>query len=382
MWVIMALLVLAAIEAGAAAVYWLAVIPRAHYLIWAPDVAFAREAWTMESAVTDAELVWPLDPTAPPRDRSGAKYNADFPQPEHACMSAYGDSFVWGEDVPPAEGWVEQLARLMGCRISNYGVPGYGTDQAYLRFRKTTWDDAPVVMLGILPENIMRNVNQFRGFLGNPLIPIYLKGRYLLDGAGRLQWIARPQLGPPDITTLLQRPVDLLPHEYFLPDSRDGPVTPSVSHLASLARLALVPMARTAALGRPLWSDFYAAHHPSGALPLTIAIVEAFVQEAQRRGKRALTVILPSCSSFRGRSAQGEFEYAPLVSALTRKGIDVLDGGTALLAALGGRSYFTLYWQPTTCRGHYGLEGSALMAQIAAAALAERGLAPPATYAQ
>jgi hypothetical protein len=382
MWAIVVLLVLAAIEAGAAAVYWLAVIPRAGFLMWAPDVAFAREAWTMESAVTDAELVWPLDPTAPPRDRSGAKYNADFPQPEHACVSAYGDSFVWGEDVPPADGWVEQLARLMGCRIANYGVSGYGTDQAYLRFRKTTLDDAPVVMLGIFPENLTRNVNQFRGFLGMRLDPISLKGRYLLDGAGRLQWIARPQLGLPDITALLQRPVDLLPHEYFLPDSRDGPVTPSVSHLASLARLALVPRARTAALGRPLWADFYAADHPSGALPLTIAIVEAFVQEAQRRSKRALAVILPSCSSFRGRPAQGEFEYAPLVSALTRKGIDVLDGGTALLAALGGRSYFMLYSQPTTCRGHFGREGGALMAQIAAAALAERGLQPPAPYAQ
>ena len=374
MWLIMVAIVFAAIEGGAAAVYWLVVIPRAASLVWAPDLALARKVWSETPAVTDTELVWPVDPTAPPRDSSGAKYNADFPEPGRACVSAYGDSFVWGEDVPPAEGWIEQLSRLLHCRVANYGVSAYGTDQAYLRFRKTTSDEAPVVMLGIFPENLMRNVNQYRGLLGMGLQPSSVKGRYVLDAAGSLQWIARPPLGPQDVVTLFRRPADLLPHEYFLPDSRDGPVTPSLLHTVSLVRLALVPRVRTAAVGRPLWADFFADDHPSGALPLTVALVDAFTQEARQRHKRALVVILPSCSSFRGRSAHGEFEYAPLVAALTARGIDVIDGGTALSATLGARSYFTLYAQPATCVGHFGREGGAMMAEIVAAALIERGL--------
>lgn len=90
-----------------------------------------------------------------------------------------------------------------------------------------------------------------------------------------------------------------------------------------------------------------------------------------------LVVILTSCASFRERTAYGAFEYAPVIDALARNRIDVLDGGTALLAALGGQSYFTLYTDPTTCHGHFGRDGGALMARIAAAALAERGVGKP-----
>ena len=37
-----------------------------------------------------------------------------------------------------ADGWVEQLSRKLGCRVANYGVSGYGTDQAYVRFQRIT----------------------------------------------------------------------------------------------------------------------------------------------------------------------------------------------------------------------------------------------------
>jgi hypothetical protein len=232
-------------------------------------------------------------------------------------------------------------------------------------------------MLGIFPENLMRNVNQYRGFLSVNLQPFALKGRFLLDAAGALQWTPRPRLGPGDFEALLRRPGDFLPHEYFLPDSRDGQVTPSWSHLISLARMALKPRIRAAALGHPLWGDFFADDHPSGALPLTIALAKTFAQEARARGQEPLVLILPSCASFREHAARGAFEYAPLVEPLVRDRIDVIDGGQALLGALNGRSYFTLYSDPATCRGHFGRDGSALMAEIVAAALTQRGLVRP-----
>jgi hypothetical protein len=377
MWLAMVAMLLAVAECGAAVIYWLVVVPRAEYLIWAPDFAAAEAAWASAPVPRDLELVWPLDPTAPPRDASGAKYNADFPKPGGACASAYGDSFIWGEELPPPDGWIEQLSRLLHCRVANYGVSAYGTDQAYLRFHKTTSDEAPVVMLGIFPENLMRNVNQYRGFLSTGLQPFPLKGRFLLDAAGALQWIARPRLGPGDFEALLRRPAELLPHEYFLPDSRDGQVTPSWSHLGTLTRMALKPRIREAALGHPLWGDFFADDHPSGALPLTVALAKAFAQEARARGKAPLIVILPSCASFREHAARGTFEYAPLVETLIRDGVDVIDGGQALLEALNGQSYFTLYTDAATCRGHFGRDGGALVAQVVAAALIQQSLVQP-----
>ena len=32
------------------------------------------------------------------------------------------------------DGWIERLSHKLGCRVANYGVDGYGTDQAYVRF--------------------------------------------------------------------------------------------------------------------------------------------------------------------------------------------------------------------------------------------------------
>jgi hypothetical protein len=61
-----------------------------------PDFDGARKAWSAAAGNWDDELGWssPRDAVAPPRDRTGAKYNSDFPQPGHACSSVYGGSFV------------------------------------------------------------------------------------------------------------------------------------------------------------------------------------------------------------------------------------------------------------------------------------------------
>jgi hypothetical protein len=49
----------------------------------------------------------------------------------------------------------------------------------------------------------------------------------------------------------------------------------------------------------------------AGAVALTAAIVEAFTEEAQRRGKRARVETLPGARSFRVRAKFGEPVYAP-----------------------------------------------------------------------
>jgi hypothetical protein len=376
LWLLALVLVAGVTEAGAAATYRFLLVSRVRFLIWNQDIDQARRA-AAEPAPADEELVWPADPTAPPRDRSGAKLNADFPELGTACISAYGDSFIWGEDVPLADGWIEQLSRSIGCRIANYGVSGYGTDQAYLRFRKNIADKAPVVMLGIFPENLIRNVNQYRAFMGGELQPSYVKGRFILDADGKLAWIPRPNLGLDEMIALHRAPATVVPHEYLLPDSRDGPVTLRFSYALALTRLALTPAIQNGILGKPLWSDYFRDSHPSGALPLTVALAEAFAREADRRGQRPLVIILPSASSFRGQARYGVFEYGPLLAALSAKRIDVIDTGTALLTALGGRSYCMLFAAPDTCSLHYGRDGGGLVATAVHDALAARGLIRP-----
>jgi hypothetical protein len=182
LWVTLLVLVLAVIEASAMALFRLAIGPNARFLVWDPDLDAARRSWEADAARADPELGWPAPSAAilPPHDRTGAKINPHFPEPGQECASAYGDSFVWGEEIAHNDGWVEQMSGLIGCRVANYGISGFGTDQAYERFRRNTGDRAPLVMLGIFPENIVRNVNQYRGFLGYSPSPLGLKGRFVL----------------------------------------------------------------------------------------------------------------------------------------------------------------------------------------------------------
>ena len=374
-WLCMVLLVAVAAEGVAALAYRSVILPRAPFLIWNPDLDAVRQAWVANAALADEELGWPsLDAaTASPRDRTGAKFNPDFPEPGHACMSGYGDSFIWGEEIPLADGLIEQLARKLGCRIANYGVSGYGTDQAFLRFRRFAQDEAPVVLLGIFPENLMRNVNQYRGFLGYSLQPQSLKGRALIDAAGRLEWLPRPKLDAEGFVRLHVAPATVVPHEYLMPDTRDGPVTRRFSHVETVLRVALMPRVLAHFSGGPASAEFFSADHPSGALPLTIAITEEFVRLAEQRGKRPLIVLFPGANSFRARDHRGDFDYAPLLAGLKSVKIDVFDVGQAVTASLGARSFCTLYVK-SDCSGHYGVQGSAIVADVIADELYRRGL--------
>lgn len=55
----------------------------------------------------------------------------EYDQP---LMAAFGDSFTHCDEVKDAETWEERLAVLLQKNVYNFGVGGYGTDQAYLKF--------------------------------------------------------------------------------------------------------------------------------------------------------------------------------------------------------------------------------------------------------
>jgi hypothetical protein len=375
-WACLIVLTVGVVEVAAAAVCFALLGTHGRFLLWRPDLAVARANFVAAANDVDAELGWPRPSEAakPPRDATGAKINVEFPGPGGACASAYGDSFIWGEEIPLADGWIEQLSHQLGCRVANYGVSGYGTDQAYQRFRRSAADDAPVTFLGIFPENIVRNVNAYRALMGHAAHPTSLKGRFVLDGKGQFKWLSRPRLDAEGFVALNRAPAEALPDEYLLPDTRDGPVTMGFPYTLTLVRVALQPRLWTRFSGRPSWSAFYEKDHASRALALTAAIAKAFASEAERRGKKPLVIMLPGASSFRGKAKYGSFEYVALVDRLAGAGIPVFDAGPALLHKVGSNGYCSLYVHPESCDGHYGVAGSEIVAEVVAVELRQRAL--------
>jgi hypothetical protein len=371
-WIFAPVLLIALLEGSAALICWMAPL-QIIGLIWNPNLEQAGKNWDLLSSAADNEIGG--------YRISGAKHNSEFPDDRQACGSAYGDSYVGGADVATDDGWVEQLSHLLGCRVTNYAVGGYGTDQAYLRFRQVQ-DTPPIALLGINPNNVMDNVNQYDGLLGSALEPIAVKGRFVLDSSDHLTWLSPPRLDKDVFIAMNRDPAKTFPHSYFLPDTPDGPITLRLPYTLTLVRVALMTRLHNILVGKAEWSSMYAADHPSGALRLMAAIGQAFGELARARGERPLIIMLPLAHSFREQANYGHFEYAPLVTALRAKGIDVFDPGAAMIENLAGRSaceYFghahpatALLTSPVPCGGHYSTAGNTTMARLVAAELRRR----------
>jgi hypothetical protein len=342
--------------------------------VWAPDFDLARKNWTAFASSVDETIGFVRQPSPKP--------NPEFGDQSAPCGSVYGDSFVYGAEVPPADGWVEQLSHALDCRMLNYGVGGDGTDQALLRFRETE-DGSPVAVLGIHPGAVEDIVSQYVWLPADPPDPAQLKGRFLLSRSGQLEWTPPPQFDADSFVAMLHNPAKALPNSYFLPDTPDGPVTLEFPYSLTLMRIPFKQRVRNVLSRRADWSSFYTADHSSGGLQLMAAIAGAFVDLAQSRGQRALIVMLPVQASFREQANHGAFEYAPLLALLRAKNIDVFDPGEAMLAALAGRpicDFFTiprpetaLVTAPVACGGHYSSFGNATMAELVVEEFRRRG---------
>ena len=81
-------------------------------------------------------------------------------------ISSHGDSFVHCDDVSNENTWqsfIEQRGKKF--EVLNLGVGGYGTDQAFLKYKLTQKNlDADMVLIGYMTENCNRNVNTYRPF--------------------------------------------------------------------------------------------------------------------------------------------------------------------------------------------------------------------------
>src|SRR5262249_25640993 len=129
------------------------------------------------------------------------------------CVSVYGDSFTLGgaDDAT----YPHHLAVALGCPAANFGVGGYGSDQALMLFRaQRGLDRAPVAVLGHRSENVRRNVTQSQRLL-YPASRLRFKPRFLLAGR-ELRWVPSPVDSAADYERVAENPAAVLGHDAFL----------------------------------------------------------------------------------------------------------------------------------------------------------------------
>ena len=277
-------------------------------------------------------------------DSSGSRLIPSFPDPgKEACVSTYGDSFTWGSGVPPEIAWSNVLSKLLNCRVSNFGVGGYGTDQAYLRFKSNERDKTKVVLLGYFTENLVRNVIQYQGFL-YPGRGYRLKPRFILEN-GALKLVPYPPLTQDEYLEMGDDPAKFLKYDYLIPGGPAGTLRAgfpyTVTLLKSLGNYRIQAQLR----GEWFWAAFYRKDHPSQALDITTLILQTFDREAKVSGRTPIVVMFPWPVDLREYRKNKTWIYQPLINILQSSGIDLINIGDGLAKHLGKKV-------PAICMSH------------------------------
>lgn len=214
---------------------------------------------------------------------------SQLPPPDHLRIALFGDSFTAGDDVSDDEVWgarLELLLRDAGIRaeVLNFGVGAYGMGQAYLRWQHQGKDFEPdIVIFGLQPENLKRNVNVFRQLLHRSG-PAFSKPRFALI-ADEIQLLNSPTLPPEQLMDVFENFSDhpLAPFEFHYQSRFTATRWWTASRLISLVFEAL-----RQAEDEP---DIYSPGSEGGELGK--AIVDAFAQDVLEDGSEFVVLHLP-----------------------------------------------------------------------------------------
>ncbi len=270
------------------------------------------------------------------------------------CLELYGDSFTQSPQAD-TQTWGNLLAQTLGCKVGNYGVGGYGTDQAFLRYRERPQSPAETVILAHYSENIIRNLTRNRDFLTSSRW-YALKPRFILDEYGQLKLLPIPFLTEDEYQDWLQGSKNVhLDHENFAPGGPEGATLLRFPYSrAVLKNLADFRM-RARMHRQPEYAAFYQPQHPAQGLEITAQIMEAFTQNALDRQQKPVLLLLPSLADLQNYRRQGWWYYQNLKNRLEKshlaKKVQILDFGPVLAQYLEGRALApafdeTLHYQP------------------------------------
>ncbi len=177
--------------------------------------------------IFNSELGWTVRPNGDNRvfqsNGAGIRAAREYPvapAPGIIRILTFGDGLTHGSFVMNNRTW-QEITGMLNHRfeVLNFGVDGYGPDQAFLRYRQEAgaWGHH-VAILGITPANLDRLVSVFLPFCDNRTGMPLTKPRYTLDEGSMLTLMPNPFTSPSSYLNLLQNPrseyVALGAHDY------------------------------------------------------------------------------------------------------------------------------------------------------------------------
>lgn len=260
--------------------------------------------------------------------RSSREYSPG-PDENVIYVAAFGDSYTHGDEVANDQTW---LAYLEGFHdelaVMNFGVPGYGLDQAYLRyvhFGRSFYSD--IVLIGFMTENISRHVNRFRpSYSPNTEIPL-TKPRFALKDA-QLVLLENPIQDREEYRRLLENDkkifYEILEDDFYFASryfSHLMDFLPSV-RLLKILKAAAADFIRDNAV---FLRGTHVYNPESEAFLVTTLLMDRFYHEVAESGARPIVVIFPARYHIRDYLKCGKKSYAPLLEYLEARNMRYID---------------------------------------------------------
>jgi hypothetical protein len=331
----------------------------------------AYRSSTESRLVYDSLLGWAPRPGAVSADglyrynsrglRSEPREFEHLPRPGVLRVELFGDSFVHGDDVAYEETFSAQLeGHLRGegvrAEVMNFGVSGYGIDQALLHFRRDgSTESAQLVVLGFQAENVNRNLNILRPlYIPQTSLP-FAKPRFVVEG-GELRLVNVPVLSFEEIPATLEdlESWELIDYEHFYdPGDYHDPLWRRSKFLAATVdELQRALGAAPAEAWRPILDD--------ESMGLTTAIIDAFRRQAEEAGAHFLVVHLPARSDLETLLAGEPLAYRALLRQLDER-FEVVHPERLMMRVARDDSIDALF-VPGPMKGHYSAFANKLIA--------------------
>lgn len=308
--------------------------------------------------------------------RSAREYTA-VPADSVVRVAAFGDSFVYGTEVDNAHCWsalAEQLHPQL--EVLNFGVGGYGNDQAYLRFLADGRSLSPqIAILGFAPTDFGRVVNVYRRFLSNRDLPLF-KPRFVLRPGGELEYVPSPVRVPADYARYLDHPDSVIAlgrgDAWYEPAIYENPLYDLSATVRLFTGLWIKVRRRYFDDDRLVRNGVF--NRASTAFALQTALFQDFAAKARAAGTVPLIIIFPDRESIVRRQRGLAPIFAPLLDDLRARGIEYLDLTEAFLAR-GAAQRLDDWFMPL---GHYSPSANRIVAEWLGPRLLERAPRPKA----
>lgn len=282
-----------------------------------------------------------------------------------------GDSYTHGDEVPFEQTWGAYLQKKLTeagipAEIVNLGAPGYGMDQAYLRWKMSGAAFHPdLVVFGFQPENVKRNLNILRMFYHRPSRMPLTKPRFILDGR-HLEAINVPTVSPDELFDLyahIER-WENRRYEYFY---RPADYEEHIWLKSKLVAAVIALVDQWLAEGKD--PVFYAIENEPSQLAL--AILNELRSDVERQGAAFLVAAVIPKWNFQYVRAARPLPYQDLLEAVKQRH-DTVETAQQLYVRVKNGDLDELF-----AGDHYSAKANEIVAEVIAEAITQRQSTKP-----